>query len=343
MKKQRLLAVTLMFFLVGLTTPAFAQTIETPFDSSYSFIDLGSVPDLPPSYGGLTIKDGDFDTLLIGGDANTAEGKIYAIDVVRDSEDHIVGFSGVAVPVIDAGFNNGGVTFGPDGVLFLARWPENELGQVKPGSPSTDKIIDLDLFGVTPSPGGVTFVPPGFPQAGHLKMASWEGGQWYDATLTPDGFDTFDIDTLSNIPASTLPGGPEGFIYVPMGSPEFSNPSILVSEWSAGNIAAYEIDGNSDPIIATRQTFMSGLDGAEGAFIDPLTGDFLFSTFGGGDRVIVIQGFLPPPPTIVAGETLPIDTTILFLAGISQSAAWMIPTLAGLAGAGVIIRHKLQS
>ena len=44
------------------------------------------------------------------------------------------------------------------------------------------------------------------------------------------------------------------------------------------------------------------MGGADGAFIDPLTGDFLFSTFGGGDRVIVVRGFartLPPP---VAGK-----------------------------------------
>ena len=45
---------------------------------------------------------------------------------------------------------------------------------------------------------------------------------------------------------------------------------------------------------------------------------------------------------VVAGELLPIDSAALFLAGLSQSAIWMIPTLAGLAGAGIIIRQKLQ-
>ena len=44
----------------------------------------------------------------------------------------------------------------------------------------------------------------------------------------------------------------------------------------------------------------------------------------------------------IAGEFLPIDSTALFLAGLSQSAIWMIPTVLGLAGAGVIIRHKLR-
>jgi hypothetical protein len=39
---------------------------------------------------------------------------------------------------------------------------------------------------------------------------------------------------------------------------------------------------------------MTGLTGAEGALIDPVTGDFIFSTFGGGDHVIVVRGFSLP-------------------------------------------------
>lgn len=42
--------------------------------------------------------------------------------------------------------------------------------------------------------------------------------------------------------------------------------------------------------------FITGLTGAEGAAVDPLTGDFLFSTFGGGNQVVVVKGFVPPPP-----------------------------------------------
>ena len=44
----------------------------------------------------------------------------------------------------------------------------------------------------------------------------------------------------------------------------------------------------------------------------------------------------PPPPTppIVGGELLPIDNTALLLAGLQTSAIWMLPVLAGAAGAG---------
>ena len=48
------------------------------------------------------------------------------------------------------------------------------------------------------------------------------------------------------------------------------------------------------------------------------------------------------PSISVSGTTLPIDSTALFLAGLSQSMVWMIPTILGLAVAGVIIRHKLK-
>jgi hypothetical protein len=69
---------------------------------------------------------------------------------------------------------------------------------------------------------------------------------------------------------------------------------MLVSEYSAGQVATYELDANGNPDPASRISFITGLTGAEGAAIDPLTGDFLFSTFGGGDRVVVVKGFAAP-------------------------------------------------
>ena len=75
---------------------------------------------------------------------------------------------------------------------------------------------------------------------------------------------------------------------------------MLVSEYSADNVAAYELDADGNPIPGTRVDFITGLTGAEGAAIDPLTGDFLFSTFLVEDsRLIVVQGFVPPPPPVV--------------------------------------------
>ncbi|MDH3677693.1 MAG: hypothetical protein OEQ12_05255 [Nitrosopumilus sp.] len=40
---------------------------------------------------------------------------------------------------------------------------------------------------------------------------------------------------------------------------------------------------------------------------------------------------------VVAGELLPLDSTALFVAGIQSMTVWMIPTVAGLAGAGIYL------
>ena len=46
----------------------------------------------------------------------------------------------------------------------------------------------------------------------------------------------------------------------------------------------------------------------------------------------------------VAGELLPLDSTALFLAGIQSMTIWMIPTVLGLAGAGVyLVKFRKQN
>jgi hypothetical protein len=268
--------------------------IQPPFDAAYRCFSLGSVPGLPPNYGGLVFLNGDPNTLLIAGNANTESGALYRIGLVRDGTGHITGFSGEVARFADAAYNDGGIVYGPDSILFLARWPVNAIGQTLPGSAITDKIVDLTPFEVCPAVSALNFVPPGFPGAGQLKLVTWGGGCWYTANITSDGNRTYDVTGV--VSEVTITGGPEGFIYVPPGSPSFTAfDSMLVAEYSAGNIASYGLDANGDPEPETRATFISGLSGAEGAAIDPLTGDFLFSTFGGGNQVVAIRGFAAPP------------------------------------------------
>jgi PEP-CTERM motif-containing protein len=305
----RLGLVLAVCFGLGSGAAVQAQTLGADFAADYTVTDLGSVAGLPPLYGGLTFADNN--TLLIGGNANDAPGRIYSIGVTRDAiTNRITGFSGVATlyrgPTSQIGeFNDGGVVFGPGGVLFTSRWPVNELGQTKPGSTDEDKIIDMAALGVADSHAALNFVPSGFGGAGEVKLVSWEGGEWYSATLTPDGLGTFDLTGLVQIDLDTgtlsidgLPGGPEGFTYVSGLNPDFLVNSLLLSEFSAGAVAVYAVDANGDPILSSRRTFLDGLEGAEGAVLDPVTGDFLFSTFGGGDRVVLVSGFTeqPPPP-----------------------------------------------
>jgi len=191
-------------------------------------------------------------------------------------------------------------------VLFTSRWPVNMLGQTAPGSTDEDRVDDLAALGVANSHSAINFVPAGFGGAGQAKIVAWSGGEWYDLELVPDGSGTFDPVSATQIdldPSTaaidTLPGGPEGFVYIADANVGFDVNSMLVADYSADRISAYEVDSDGNPILTTREDFLTDLDGAEGAFIDPLTGDFLFSTFGGGNRLIRVDGFIPPPPAVV--------------------------------------------
>lgn len=278
-----------------------AQSLGADFASSYNVRSIGGVPSLPNNYGGLTFLDSN--TLLIGGAANGASGRFYTIDVVRDAAtNHVTGFSGTATLFGSVGtYNDGGVVFGPGGVLFTSQWPVNRLGQTKPGSTVEDKVIDLAALGVASSHSAVNFVPSTFSGAGQIKLVSYGGGQWYSGTLSPDGTGTYDIVGLAQVDVdATLPGtqnlvgGPEGFTYIAAGNAGFAANSLLLSEYGAGRVAAYQVDANGDPIASTRRDFLTGLSGAEGATIDPLTGDFMFSTFGGGSQIVIVSGFTVP-------------------------------------------------
>jgi hypothetical protein len=286
-------------------TPASGQTIQPPYDTVYTLTDLGPVSGLPTPYGGLTFLSTDPNVVVIGGSANNASGALYSIGVVRNGSSQITGFSGSAALFSEGEFNDGGVVFGPGGVLFYTRFPNNEVGEVKPGSTINDKIVDLTALGVGSSVGALNFVPSGFPGAGQLKIVSYNTDQWYTAAYSPDGSGTYDI--TSPVLNTTIQGGPEGFIYVPIGSPVFPSNSMLVSEYGNDVVSTYQIDGGGNPIPATRALFVNGLTGAEGAVIDPLTGDFLFSTFGATNHVIIVRGFALPPtpgPSVTPGPTV---------------------------------------
>ena len=308
-----LLTASLPVTLATFSAPA--QTIAPAYSASYSVNNLGAVPGVPGLLGGAILEAGSPDTLLIGGNANAADGGIYSITVTRGAGNQITGFSGTATLVASAPYIDGGLAYGPGGDLFFTEYPVNSIGEIKPGSVAPDKTVTLGSAGVASSVGGLQFVPAGFPGAGDFKILSYNAGYWYTAGLTPDGSGTY------NIGSATTPvfvgGGPEGVAYVPPGSADFSSPSVLVSDYGTGKIEAYQVDANGDPIPGSAQDFLTGLSGAEGAFIDPLTGDFVFSTFGGGNRVVEVEGFVAPPSVPDQASTV---SLLLFSLGIVVGA-----------------------
>jgi hypothetical protein len=243
------------------------------------------------------LKYDDPNTLLMGGHANTANGRIYQIGVTRDADSHITGFTGTATvyPTANATIgqnNDGGLVFGPENVLFVTRFPNNQLEQSKPGSPDPDKVTNLNLIGIPSSVGSIGFVPSGFPGAGSMKIVS-ASGEWYHCDFVPDGNGTFEV--ISAFPRATLADTPEGIVFVPPGSPVFPANSVLINDWSTGKIVTAPLDANGDPIVANTQELIEGFGASEGPFIDPLTGDLLFWSTNNGGSIFRVRGFQVPP------------------------------------------------
>jgi hypothetical protein len=302
MKPIRLATAAIAGAALLMSAQSGALTIDAFYSGSYTATSLGSIAGVPTNYGGLTVDPLNTNKLIIGGAANGPAGRLYSVDVTRDANNHITGFTGAPTPYRNGSigeFNDGGVVFGPGGVLFTAQYNVHQLGQTKPGSTDEDRVDSMG--GAVGVPANVSisalnFVPVGFGGAGQMKVVTYSGGSFCTVPLTPDGNGTFNLG-VATCPV-TIGGGPEGFVYIGAGNPGFTVNSMLVSEFDAGKIASYEVDANGDPIVATRKDFLTGLTGAEGAAIDPLTGDFLFSTFGGANQIVVVQGFsAPTPPT----------------------------------------------
>lgn len=268
--------------------------INPDFGGCYAVRELGSVPGVPPNYGGIAFKHDDPDLLLIGGNANGFNAAIYSIRVTRDVEGAIDGFIGSATLFASAPQIDGGLAYGPGNVLFFSAYSSNDIGQIMSGSLSPDKITNMNSV-VQPSLGSLQFVPPGFPGAGRLKVASYSANQWADVSFSPDGFGTFNLGNTANSLVSLVDGGggigPEGIVYVQPGNPGITQHSVLISEYGRGAVSCYDLDAIGDPIMSTRRVLVSNLSGAEGGTRDPRTGHFLFSTFGGFNKVVLITGF----------------------------------------------------
>ncbi|NNF44143.1 MAG: hypothetical protein HKN62_14080 [Phycisphaerales bacterium] len=274
-------------------------TLDPAFASHYVAFDLG-VPPVPFPMGGVTFAPGVTDTLLLAGGAAEASGAIYAVGLTRDCAGNLTGFDGTADAIAAAPFVDGGVRVTDAGTLLHTAYDGNTIAQILPDQTVADRIVDLSDLGMVPSTGGMTVVPPGFPGAGRLKTTSFDFGWWYDVDATPDGAGLLDITGFSNV-VQGLGGGPEGILYVPGTYPGFDADHVLVALWDEGRIDAFAVDAAGDPLVATRRGFVTEMAGPEGATIDPVTGDLIFSTFSTAHRVFAVRPIDHCPLDIAPG------------------------------------------
>jgi hypothetical protein len=270
--------------------------LDPAFAGLYQVYDLGPVPGAPAGHlGGCVLLQGTTDTLLFGGDSEDPGGGIYSIQVQRNACGHIIGFQGTATLVATTPYVDANLIYGANGVLLYTQWPVNEISQLPPGASMPAVTTDMGALGVDMSVSGLAFVPPNLAAAGGLRTITWSAGNWFHLGLAAAG----QLYTISSpVKITTLPNGPGGLAYVPQGSPGFPSQSLIVAEWSQNKVGVYEVDGQGDPMVGTRRDFFSSFTRPWGAYFEPVTGDYLFLTWGPmPDRVYVVQGFaLPPPP-----------------------------------------------
>jgi len=285
--------------LLAAGTVCSGQSMTSTYSGSYSLTDLHSITGVPTNYGALTFEAGNSNTLLIGGGADTGTGAIYAVSLTRGAGGHITGFSGSATSFSLAANIDGGLDYAPNGsTLLYTGYQTDVLGQILPGHTSPSVVTSLNSIGIgTPgsdSTGSFAFVPSEFPGGGNLLIASYDSANLYKVpyTLQGNGTYSFSAATLLNNYGSV---GFEGLAYVKGGNPDFASDTVLVADYNGNQTLAYTLDSNGAPT-GTAKVFVTGLTGAVGAAVDPVTGDFLFSTFGASNQVFVVSGFTIPIP-----------------------------------------------
>lgn len=276
--------------------------LAAEFENDYTVYDLGQIAGVPDPLSGITLKYGDPNTLLVAGNSESAESQIYEVAVTRGPCGHILSFDGTATPVAQTPFASNLSYFPGEDLLFYSAWPGYTLSQLPFGASAPTVQSDLTDFGLPANndegTGGIGFVPSGFgASAGELRMVTWPTGGWYRVALVANGA-VAEVTGITKI--SDLPNKPGGFAYVPKGSPGFAADGIIIGEFddddpAPDRVVAYRVDAAGDPLPASRREFLSTFPQPWSAYFEPLTGDFLFVSWGtGADHVYVIQGFAVP-------------------------------------------------
>jgi len=93
----------------------------------------------------------------------------------------------------------------------------------------------------------------------------------------------------------------------------------------------FQFDATLTPIDITDGSIAPNPDTVANMIVGQTVG---FSIFGLGVPTVL------PPPIPVGGELIPLDTTMILVAGAQTNAAWMIPVIVSAIGIGIVIARK---
>jgi len=154
-----------------------------------------------------------------------------------------------------------------------------------------------------------------------------------------DPFTTQLFTEFADVPGATVnialtPGTEIGF---------WLNPENTLSDYQ-NNPGTYKINGGAqiDPFFSVATANPNNFDQLK-SFIGGGVTIFNWEDWeDGGDQdfndiVFNIECELLEESPIVAGELLPLNTSALMIAGLTSMTVWMVPAIAGLAGAGVYL------
>ncbi|MBI4821466.1 MAG: Ig-like domain-containing protein [Deltaproteobacteria bacterium] len=324
----------LAFMLVA--RPSLAIQLDDPTNFQVVQIWRGVDFGVPGRLGGLLFSE-DGQTLFAVGNAEASDSALYALPVSRDpSTGRILSFgaptlvfAGTATtPGLDAGLERG-----PEGTLFYTYWSAHKLGERPEANPGVETMFDMTPTGVPSSVAGLAFSPflldanSGFQR---MQVSSWLGDGVYDVPLTPRGGGIFEPGAATLF--VRLPQEGTGAIqYVPRG---LYTGNLMYVNWNFGEVRMLVIDSATglpindvtglperDPATPRDIRFASDMGvGPWGLEFDPLTLDFLVSTWNGDPSNSIIQfsgpGFANQPPHAKdQGITTWVNTPIDFVLG----------------------------
>jgi hypothetical protein len=223
-------------------------------------------------------------TTLYVGDALT--GAILAYPLIRSATTgQITGF-GISTTVTIGSSPEGLDNIG--GTWMWTNWPANTLGQFSLAS-GASAVESLGAAGVPPSTGGLRVVPPWMPNAGAVLVASYDAGNVYQVTLTPNpnGNGTYMVVANSATVFAATPIGGEGIAFVPSGP---YTGCMLHSNYDNGDVWLYITNPATGQPTGQSFLLISGTPWATGVVFDPLTGDLFVGSYTSANNLFHFSG-----------------------------------------------------